>query len=240
MTTGLIFHTGWDGTEITHTKEDLKEAAKIYHEVIVLAADTANLTNKEHNRRMDEILEDLPRSTEVFLPTANLTKTNQLIPDIEHERNLWDPLWIKGTYFNQESIFHPQFLQILKAIKKCQRETIWIPYTGSYWKSFLTLPQIAFIARKFDKIYLQPNYFQTRYGKCRKCAENLARFCKIRNYGIEFEIDASAIACPKKYERAKEYFDIYKDFKQRAFYTGGLTLPVIKENLPEYYKEMKK
>ena len=101
----------------------------------------------------------------------------------------------------------------------------------------ITLPQIALLSKKFDKVYVQPNYYQTRYNKESKDLDVIRRFCLNHNLGVEFEIDFDAIIYTELYMRALLYFENFKWIEDKAFYLGGEPFEEIEDLLLSYFKD---
>ena len=235
---GLIYHTDFNGLPIKNSATDVLEASKLYDELIILSADTRNVGVKRTKARIKDILDKIPLNTKVVLGTAGLLDDNQFIPNLKAFRGEYRHIEFTGVYFNEESFFHPRFYRAWRALNKIKEKTVWIPYTGSWEHEIFTLPQIGLLYRKFDRIYLQPNYFQARYGKERWQLRNLHRFIKNHGLGVEFEIDGTGIADLESYLRASEYFLHFNDIKDKAFYTGGMNVNRLKEFYPAYHQKI--
>lgn len=231
MKIGLIYHTDYKGYEVPHTKKDLHNACKVFDELIVLSADIGNIYKHTLFHRENKIFDMLKPETKVIVGTNSLKERTQYIPILDDYKHDYPKLNFTGTYFNEESFFHKRFRQIWSSLNKIKGRKIWIPYTGAWQNEMYTLPQIMLFKKKFDKVFIQPNYYQKRYGKKVWQMRNLARFIKTQELGVEFEIDRR-VAFTKLlhkdmmgyYNRAFSYFEFFKDIKDKAFYTEGLDI----------------
>lgn len=239
--TTLIYHTDYKGYEVPHTKKELHNACKVFDELIVLSADIRvprpenyfcdkTFSFLDTFSRTKKILNKLKPETKVILGTHLLTEKISYIPDISAYSSEYPKLDFTGTYFNEESFFHSRFRNIWSSLNKIEGRKVWIPYTGAWHNELYTLSQILLLKKKFDTVFVQPNYYQKRYGKQPWQMKNLARFIKNHKFGVEFEIDKTALDYDKlisinhPYMRAMRYFLLFSDIKNKAFYTGGLDI----------------
>lgn len=234
MKTGLIYHTDFRGFEILHEKKELRNACKVFDELIVLSADTSNLSQSILFHRENRIFDMLKSGTKVIVGTHSLKEQYQYIPALRGYKYDYPKLDFTGTYFNEESFFHPKFRQIWRGLNKIEGRKVWIPYTGSFWNEMFTLSQIGLLYRKFDTIFLQPNFYQRRYDKQPWQMKNISRFIKNHGLGVEFEIDSGARTAAVLANRALNYWNWFSDIEDKAFYTGGLDIG----KYPDYYQEM--
>lgn len=236
MKTGLIYHTDYKGYEIQHTKKELYNACKVFDELIILSADSGHVCEDVLFSRENKILDNLKSETKVIIGTISLKRDIPYIPDIPAYEHDFPKLDFTGTYFNEESFFHPKFKQIWRGLNKIKCRKVWIPYTGSWSHEIFTLPQIALLYRKFSDIFVQPNFYQKRYDKQPWQMKNIARFIKNHGLGVEFEIDSGARTAAVLANRALNYWNWFSDIEDKAFYTGGLDIG----KYPDYYQEMVK
>jgi len=251
----VLYHSDFNGLWVKNSDGDLKEACETFDELIITSADTGNVGYRTMKMRVDDILTRLKPGTKVALGTSSLTTEAPYKPCLKTFQSLYPELEFTGVYFNEESFLHPRFYRIWRELNKIKEDKIWIPYTGSWSKSPLTMTQIALLSRKFQRVYVQPNFYQERYGKdvfSARQAGNMVRFIQNHNLGIEFEIDEHAFTDDKwAMPRALGYFAmlaVYGDIEKKAFYVGGLGLLELRalsydwdsEHALDYYAELRK
>lgn len=236
--TYLQYHTDFQGIRILASKTDVIEASKFFDELIILSADTGYVGYKRTKSRIHDILVHVPKGTKVVIGTSGLFTNTPFIPNLKAYRDIYRDIDFTGVYINEESFYHPRFYRLWRALNRIKERKVWIPYTGAWKNELYTLPQIGVLKGKFDQVYIQPNHYQIRYNKQPWQMENIKRFIKNNGLGVEFEIDDNAIDGIESYDKAEEYFSIFKDIKDRAYYTGAMSINMIRDSLPEYYKAM--